>query len=139
MRVVLDTNVLVSALIRDGKPRVLLHRLFDEGHTVVFSRAIVEEFSSVAANRRIRRYVTAHETAVFLGALIGRGEAVRLKSRFRMLGSGDDYILRTATDGHAELIVTGDAHLLSLASFRGIRIRSVPETLEAGAKKLVFR
>lgn len=139
MRVVLDTNVLISALIRDGKPRALLHRLFDEGHTVVFSRPIVEEFSSVAADRRIRRYVTAHETAVFLGALISRGEAVRLKSRFRAFGSGDDYILRTATDGHAELIVTGDAHLLALASFRGIRIRSVSETLEQVRRSSVFR
>jgi putative PIN family toxin of toxin-antitoxin system len=129
MRVVLDTNVLVSALIRDGKPRALLHRLFDDGHSVIISREIVEEFSRVVADRRIRRYVTAYEAAVFLRALISRGKAVRLKSRFRLLGSADDYILRTATDGHAELIVTGDAHLLALASFRGIKIRSVAETL----------
>jgi putative PIN family toxin of toxin-antitoxin system len=129
MRVVLDTNVLISALIRDGKPRALLHRLFDEGHSVIVSRAIVEEFSKVVADRRIRRYATAHEATIFLRALISRGEAVPLKSRFRVLGSADDNILRTATDGHAELIVTGDAHLLALASFRGIKIRSVSKTL----------
>jgi len=129
MRAVLDTNVLISALIRDGKPRALLHRLFDEGHSVIISRAIVEEFSRVVADQPIRRYVTAHEAEVFLWALISRGETVRLKSRFTALGSADDYVLRTATDGHAELIVTGDAHLLALASFRGIKIRSVAEAL----------
>lgn len=129
MCIVLDTNVLISALIRDGKPRALLHRLFDEGHSVIVSRAIVEEFSKVVADRRIKRYTTAREAAVFLGSLISRGEAVLVKSRFRVLGSADDKILRTATDGHAELIVTGDAHLLALASFRGIKIRSVSETL----------
>lgn len=103
--------------------------MFDEGHSVIVSRGIVEEFSKVVADRRIRRYATAHEAAVFLEALISRGETVRLKSRFRVLGSADDNLLRTATDGHTELITTGDAHLLALASFRGIKIRSVSETL----------
>ena len=44
--------------------------------------------------------------------------------------SADDAILRTAFDGKADLIVTGDKHLLGLVEFRGIKIRNVSEALE---------
>lgn len=42
MRVVLDTNVLVSALIVAGKPRRLLEVLLRKGHTVILSEPIID-------------------------------------------------------------------------------------------------
>ena len=42
----------------------------------------------------------------------------------------DDTILRTAVDGRARLVVSGDSHLLDMKGFRGIRIVSVAEMLQ---------
>jgi predicted nucleic acid-binding protein len=42
----------------------------------------------------------------------------------------DDTILRTAVDGRAKLVVSGDNHLLDMKGFRGIRIVSVEEMLQ---------
>ncbi len=129
MRLVLDTNVLISALIRDGKPRSLLNTLLSKHHTIVISEPIIEEFSRVVADERIRGYVRSVEVTNFLKTLLRSGESIRLKSRISVLGSPDDNILRTAKDAKADLIVTGDKHLLNLGSFRGIRILTVSEAL----------
>jgi predicted nucleic acid-binding protein len=42
----------------------------------------------------------------------------------------DDIILRTAYDGKADYIVSGDEHLLALKEFKGIKIVTVSEMLE---------
>ena len=61
MRVILDTNVLVSALIVDGKPRKPLKDILTGNHTLVLSDPIVEELSSVVSDRKVGRYVTEDE------------------------------------------------------------------------------
>ena len=56
MKVVLDTNVLVSALIKAGKPRKLLDTVLEKKE-LILSKAILDEFAKVTADRKIRRYV----------------------------------------------------------------------------------
>ena len=130
MRIVLDTNVLISALIRDGKPRELLDMLFRKHHTLILSRPIIEEFSRAAADQRIKHYADSEEVVRFLRTLVAGGLLVTLTSRFKVLNTPDDLILRTAYDGKAHIIVTGDKHLLELASFKGIKILTVSEAMQ---------
>ena len=66
MRVVLDTNVLVSGLIKDGNPRRILDALITGPHRLLISKAIVEELAAVLASQRIRRYVTADDSVAFI-------------------------------------------------------------------------
>ena len=54
MKIVLDTNVLISALIRDGKPSHLLSEILRRQELVI-SREILEEVAIVAAEERIKR------------------------------------------------------------------------------------
>lgn len=129
MRLVLDTNVLISALIKNGKPRILLNTILSREHKIILSAVILGEFSQISADERIRRYVGAGETTDFLKTLVRSGAFVHLRSRISVFRSGDDDILRTAKDGKADFIVTGDKHLLKLGSFRGIKIITVSEAL----------
>jgi len=131
MRVLLDTNVLISALISmDGKPSELLYLLLAKNQVLILSGAIVEEFARVAADKRIRRYVKSEDVAAFLKILFAKGVFVRVKSKFKVLGNADDDILGTAYDGHADLIVSGDKHLLQLGEFKSIKITTVSEALK---------
>ena len=127
MRVVLDTNVLVSALIKAGKPRKLFDAAVLGRHRLVTSRPLIEELVRVLEDERIRRYVTPRETTAFLHLLTATASTADTRSKFTVLKSPDDMVLQTAYDGHADLIVTGDKHLLDLASFRGIRIITVSD------------
>jgi predicted nucleic acid-binding protein len=62
-----------------------------------------------------------HQTAKF----------TRIKSKFKVVKAdpADDIILRTAFDGKADCIISGDNHLLSLGAFRGVKILTVDEML----------
>ena len=127
MRVVLDTNVLVSALIKPGKPRKLFDVAVLGRHRLVTSRPLIEELVRVLEDERIRRYVTTQETTAFLRLLAATASTVDTRSKFSVLNSPDDMVLQTAYDGQADLIVTGDKHLLDLVNFRGIRIVTVSD------------
>ena len=130
MKVVLDTNVLVSALIKDGKPRDLLNKL-SRNKQIVLSRAILEEFLEVIEDPKVAKYTSEQDTTVFLDALGNSATIVQAKSKFKAVveDPDDDVIVRAAYDAKANYIVSGDRHLLALKEFRGIRILTIDEML----------
>jgi putative PIN family toxin of toxin-antitoxin system len=130
MKIVLDTNVLISALIKEGKPRELLFEILD-GHELISSKEILEEVAIIANEPRIRRYVEQDDIADFLRDLASSGYIIKISSKFKAVKEDpyDDIILRTASDGKASFVVSGDAHLLGMRKFRRIRIVTVTEML----------
>jgi putative PIN family toxin of toxin-antitoxin system len=129
LKVVLDTNVLVSALIKSGKPRTLVFKLLGGKVQLILSRNILDEFVEATDDYEIRRYVDEKDVMLFLKFLATFGKIVVVKSKFKVVKQDpdDDIILRTAYDGKADYIVTGDNHLLSLGEFRGIKIVTLDE------------
>jgi len=128
---VFDVNVLVSSLITKGRSRELWLRVRANEFTLLLSRQIVSEFINVISRGKFTRYVKEYDVRVFLEALHQTAKFARIKSRFKVVkvDPADDIILRTAFDGKADCIVSGDSHLLSLGAFRGIRILTVDEML----------
>jgi putative PIN family toxin of toxin-antitoxin system len=128
---VFDVNVLVSSLIMKGKPRELWLRARANEFTLLLSSQIVSEFVTVISRRKFAKYVKAQDVRVFLQALHQTAKFTRIKSRFKAVKAdpADDTVLRTAFDGKADCIVSGDNHLLSLKTFRGIKIITVEEML----------
>jgi len=132
MKVVLDTNVLLSALIKSGKPRELLFRIAEKRAQLVLSRGILEEFLEVTDDPRIRKYVDEDGVIAFLRAVGSIATVIRARSKFKVVKEDpdDDTVLRVAYDGKAEYIVSGDRHLLSLGQFRRIKIVTVSQMLD---------
>ncbi len=129
MKVVLDTNVLVSALIKAGKPRDLFNKLA-KNKQIVLSRAILEEFLDVTEDIKVAKYTSEQDTAVFLNALGNAATITQVKSRSKAVKEDpDDDIVRAAYDSKADYIVSGDKHLLALKEFKRIRILTVDEML----------
>jgi putative PIN family toxin of toxin-antitoxin system len=130
MRALLDTNVLVSALIKAGKPRELFNKLARDKE-IVLSKAIFEEFLDVMEDPKVAKYTSEQDVAVFLKTLGNAARIVQVKSRFKAVKADpdDDIIVRAAYDAKADYIVSGDRHLLSLKKFKGIRILTVDEML----------
>lgn len=131
MKTVFDTNVLVSALITAGRARELFLKAVEGQIQLVLSKGILKEFKEVSRDPRISKYVDQEDITTFLDILRCKTETVRVKSRFHVVNEdpADDVILRTAIDGKADCIVSGDRHLLSLRTFRGIQIVTVHEML----------
>ncbi|MBI2937301.1 MAG: putative toxin-antitoxin system toxin component, PIN family [Thaumarchaeota archaeon] len=130
LRVVLDTNVLVSALIATGKPRDLLAKGIAGEFTLVTSRPMLNELILVL--RRTKFKTSEDEIHKVVSALIQSSELVPTKSEFKvvMKDPSDDIIVITAHDGQADIIVTGDKQLLALEKFKRIDIVTVKKMLE---------
>ncbi len=131
-RVVLDTNVLVSSLIKRGRSRELLARIVENKLSLVLSEEILSEFIDVMSRDKFRRYATRFEVKRFVGFLLQIAEVVKVKSRLKAVKEDpdDDKILECAFDGKANYIVSGDEHLLKMRRYRRIEIVSVAEMLE---------
>lgn len=128
LRVVLDTNVLVSGLIMLGKPRELLSIISRRETTLVLSKEILNEFSKVMRRKKFAEYAKEEQVERYIEDIESIAELTELKSHIKVVKDPkDNIVISTAIDGEADIIVSGDHHLLSLKEFRGIKILSVDE------------
>ncbi len=130
VRVVVDTNVLVSALVGHGKPRRLVLKLM-ERRSIVLSPQMLAELTDVLSREKFKD-LEAPQVDRFIASIVRTSKIARLGSRFKVVATdpSDDIVLETAYSGKARYIVTGDKHLLALKKFKGIQIVKVAEILE---------
>jgi putative PIN family toxin of toxin-antitoxin system len=129
-RIVLDTNVIVSAVISEGNPRRLLQKGIEKEFTILTSDLILKELTTVL--RKPKFNTSEDEIRRIIVGLLGASEVVEVVSRFKAIRDdpNDNAILNTAHDGRADMIVTGDKHLLMLKNFKGTNILSVSEAMQ---------
>lgn len=127
LRVVLDANQFVSALLKSGSNSAKIIALVrDERIKLLLSEPIISEITGVLLYPKIRkRHGRSPEFIVeFMKRL--RSVAVIAEGRLRIEAvkhdPSDDIYLECAVEGHADFIVSGDRHLKDLESFKGIRI-----------------
>jgi putative PIN family toxin of toxin-antitoxin system len=129
LRVVFDTNVLVSAIISDGKPRELLRKGISKEFCIVTSDLILRELGAVL--RRPKFKTDRDEIHRIILALMQAAEVVEIVSNFKIVEEDpkDDMVIQTAYDGKADFVVSGDSHLLAIGNFRGIKIVAAKQML----------
>jgi len=130
VRVVFDTNVIVSALMLLGSPP---RRSFDAARQrgqLLVSEATLEELDDVLRRPKLAGYVSEDQRLEFLAAYIRDAEDVVVTIRLRECRDPkDDKFLELAIEGRATHIVSGDQDLLTLSPFRGITILTPAELL----------
>lgn len=131
LRIVLDTNVIVSAIISDGKPRQLFLKGIEGQFSIVTSDLMLKELVRVL--RRPKFKTSQSEIRRISRALLSSAEVVDVKSKLEVVKEDlkDNMVIETAYDGNADLIVTGDRHLLELENCEGIKIMTVEEALKS--------
>jgi uncharacterized protein len=132
IRLVLDTNIVLSGLFWDGPPRRLLAPN-PPGFVRYTSTPLIEELEDVLARRKFAAKIALSLTP--LRQLVERyQQSATLVTPHQLAGIApdpdDDVIIGTALAANADLIVTGDIGLLSVQSYGDIRIVSVAEALE---------
>lgn len=125
VRIVLDTNVLVSALITKNTPPDMLYQAWDAGSfELVTSTAQLDELKRVLSYEKLRPYISLDEAEALLETIDAAAfVAEELPDVDLSPDPDDNAILATALAAGADLIVSGDkSGLLDLKSVRGIRI-----------------
>jgi putative PIN family toxin of toxin-antitoxin system len=118
VRVVLDANVLVSALISTaGPPREIVGAWVDERFELIASPALLDELRDVLARPRFRRWVSQATATEFIDGIAQ--DAVIVTDPPALPGltpdPDDDYLIALARATQADYVVSGDRHLLDLS------------------------
>jgi uncharacterized protein len=127
VRVVLDTNVFVAAVVADGLCRDLV-RVRVLPHAIITSEPLLCELRATLR----KKFAAAPDELPLLSQLNEEaeiGRPTRLRERV-CRDKDDDVVLATALAGKADVIVTGDYDLLVLEEFRTVRILSPRQFLE---------
>ncbi len=126
--VVIDTNVVVSALLFGGKPGELI-RFWKTGQIQpLISKDITEEYLRVLAYPKFN--LSENEIGfLFNHEILPYFKAVKIKpGRWKTAiedDPTDDMFIRCAVSGKCKIIISGDRHLLDLKTYDRIRILSV--------------
>ena len=133
MRVVLDTNILISALITRNTPPDKLYQAWLRGEIeLVIADAQIAEIYDVISRPRLRRYIDADEADAIVENIATRALIItELPVVSVSPDPKDNPILASAIVGKAELIVSGDKKdLLALGDVDGIPVVTAREALE---------
>jgi putative PIN family toxin of toxin-antitoxin system len=131
MRVVLDTNSVISALLFSGTASRLVPLWQSRRIIMLISRAILEEYLRLLAYPNFR--LTNEEIKGLMEEeILPFVETVRVRRRLSVVrrDPDDDKFLECAVGGRAECLVTGDRDLLDLGSYRRVKILTVRDFLE---------
>ena len=125
-RVVLDTNILISAALRpNGPPRAVLEAARSENGVLLFSDETLSELRSSILRPKFDRYVGRKGRKVCLAQLHAVAEWVSITGvALGCRDPDDDKLLETALLGEADCLITGDGDLLAMSPFRRMPILS---------------
>lgn len=133
MRLVLDTNVVASAMLWGGTPKLLLQARRERRVELYTSTPLLAELTDILGRSKFAKKIMASlltvdqlvDHYVELVQVVGPTPTPRIVS-----DPDDDVVIGTALAAKADLLVTGDRPLLSVSEYQGVRIVSVTEALE---------
>ena len=131
MKVVVDTNVLVSGVYFGGMPSRILEAWRDKRIDVVVSPDILEEYRRVGEH--LETQFTDVSLAPFLALLVMNAEIIEPPDLPEQVSrdSDDDKFIACALAGGCHVIISGDKDLLSISGYRGVKVVAPREFLES--------
>lgn len=128
MRVVVDANIYISALISaNGAPALVVNRWLEGHFDVLVSQPIIEEILRVMAYPRLQKYKRLRESRLEFVTLLSE-QAIWIEPTENLdvvsEDEDDNRYVECAVSGGAQYIISGDPHLLGVGEFRGIRLIS---------------
>lgn len=130
LRLVLDTNVVASALLWGGSPRLLLQAARDKRVHLFTSTPLLAELTDILGRPKFGKKIEASLLTVdqlvdYYAALT---TLVRPEPTPRIAPDpDDDVVIGTGLAAKADFIVTGDKPLLSIDAFQGVQIITVAQ------------
>lgn len=139
MRVVLDTNIVVSGLLWKRAPHELMQAVLRKEVDAFVNAWLLAELADVMSRAKLTAKVKASGMSASelvtsyaqIAQFVAPAQPVKVVAR----DPDDDHVLACALAAQADLLVSGDSHLLDLKSFQGIPIVTAAEALERLARR----
>lgn len=133
MRVVLDTNVVLSGIFFGGVPGRILSAWSDGRFQLVLSPEILDEYRRAGTELARRSAERGVALAPILGLIATNAALIDVLPLPQPVSQDpdDDKFLAAALAARAALVVSGDRHLLAVSEWQGIRVLSPRQFVEA--------
>lgn len=129
MRVVLDTNILISGILWEGNEAGLIQLCMDEVFENFTSIAILNELERALNYEKFKLTEDEIEHSVYLVTLFSSIVQPDIKIDKIKKDTSDNMFLECAVASNSQYIISGDSHLLDLGEFEGIKIIRTKEML----------
>jgi putative PIN family toxin of toxin-antitoxin system len=132
MKAVLDTNVLISAVISTGTSHEVLVEGFEGKYTIFVSPETIQEFEDTLLKYPDKFHMSPEEVEKERGTIEYFAEFVTPETEVDVVkeDESDNMFLEAAVSADAEYLVSGDPHLLDIGSYEGVEILTPDEFLE---------
>jgi len=130
-KIVLDTNILVSAIGWKGAPRKVLDLCIDNKLEIIISKELLDEFINVIYRPKFD-FIQEDTKINIIRYLLTLSDYVEPKIKLNIIKEDkkDNKFLECALEGNAKFIISGDSHLLKLKEFEGIKILNASKFLK---------
>lgn len=121
-KIVLDTTVLISAIVFGGKPREILEKSIKGQIQLLLSEDLIRELSGVLEGKKFK--YPPEIMKVIVRELEAIAEVVMPEKKLKIIKKDpeDNRVLECAEKSRANFIISGDVHLLELKEFMGTKI-----------------
>ena len=125
MTVVIDTNVILSAILFGGKPKQVLEMALSGSIQLAISESLVIELQGVL--QRPKFELSAQLVQTIVSEYTSIASWIESSEHFNVVvdDPSDNYFIDCAVAAKADYLITGDRHLLNLGTFKMIKIVSV--------------
>lgn len=134
MRIVADTNILISATFWYGTSYEIIEKVENKEIELIISKDIIKEFIEVLNSEEIQMKIKNKnlEMQRTVEKILSISIIVEPKKKFNFIkeDNEDNKILECAYEGKADFIISQDNHLLKLREFEGIKIISPDEFIK---------
>lgn len=138
MKVVLDTNVLVSGTFWTGYSFQILKKIDLKEITLILSKELIDEYNETINSDEIIEKIENKNLIISetIQKVIEEATIVGPKEKFNVVKEDpdDNKIIECAVEGCVDYIISQDNHLLKLKEFKGIKIITPEEFLELTGK-----
>lgn len=128
LRVVLDSNILISAYVYHGKPESVLNLVIEDKIHAIISPALISELFDVL---RKKFDVSKSSLLTIESEIKDTFEIVHPRESLAIVrDAADNRVLEAAVEGKCQYIVTGDKELLKFGSYKSIKIVTAEKFLK---------
>lgn len=130
IKIVVDTNIFISAFLGSKKAKFLLKEILNDEYTLIISAAQLAEIKEVFLRPKFKKYISAGEVEELINLLSLKVITPAIYDNINdCRDKKDNMILEEAVYGNAQYIITGDEDLLVLNPYRWIKIVNLTEFL----------
>lgn len=123
MRVILDTNLLISALLSKNLRERLETVVIEPNLNLLVCNELLDEFYNVVQRPKFNKYISQSQLNDYIKFLQSKFNYIKLISNIDICRDhADNFLLALAQDGNADYLITGDNDLLVLGNFGQTRI-----------------